>query len=91
MFWVIIIFGQTISFVNKCSELGILTKVDNKLKEQIYPKLKIDQIEPVPNSSEYQYRDYQYRLLESLCKAGRGVIISPTRSGKSIILARIMS
>ena len=26
-------------------------------------------------------------MLESLCSAGRGVIISPTRSGKSLILA----
>ena len=48
--------------------------------------MNIDEIVQVPNS-EYIYRDYQARLLQSLCSAGRGVIVSPTRSGKSLILS----
>ena len=82
----IIISGQTISFINKCNELGIKTEIEDSLKEQVYPDLGIKQIVQVPNT-EYVYRDYQERLLQALCKAGRGVIISPTRSGKSLILA----
>ena len=60
--------GQTIEFVNKCKEFGIDTEIEDKLKEQIYPNLYIDEIEQVPNT-EYQYRDYQARLLQSLCAA----------------------
>lgn len=73
--------------VLKC---GIKTTIDNQLQELILPDLKIDEIVQVPNK-EYIYRDYQARLLQSLCAAGRGVVVSPTRSGKSLILARVMS
>lgn len=69
--------------VKKC---GIDTEISDELMEQISPNLGIDIIKQVPNSN-YVYRDYQERLLQSLCSAGRGVIISPTRSGKSLILA----
>lgn len=82
--------GQTNEFVEKCKEFGIQTKIDKLLIEYIYPNLYINELSQVPNE-QYVYRDYQERLLQSLCKAGRGVIISPTRSGKSLILARIMS
>ena len=85
-----IIYGQTIEFVNKCNELNISIEIEDKLKKLIHPNLYISKIEQPPNIN-YQYRDYQARLLQSLCANGRGVIISPTRSGKSIILARIMS
>lgn len=56
------------------------------MKEQVYPQLFIDEIQQVPNE-KYIYRDYQERLLQSLCSAGRGTIISPTRSGKSLIIS----
>lgn len=82
--------GQTNEFIEKCQEFGIKTQIDTSLAEQIYPDLYISELSQVPNT-KYIYRDYQERLLQSLCKAGRGVIISPTRSGKSLILARIMS
>ena len=69
--------------------MGILTTIDKELKDEIHPNLYVDEIVQVPNS-EFIYRDYQARLLQSLISAGRGVIISPTRSGKSLILSRIM-
>lgn len=78
--------GMTIDFLAKCKELGIKYSIDDKLKKAIKPDLFIKDIKPVPNT-KYQYRDYQEQLLKSLCSAGRGVIISPTRSGKSLILA----
>ena len=68
--WEHIIFGQTIEFVNKCKELGIKTQIEDKLKEQIFPKLYISELEQVPNEN-YVYRSYQERLLQSLACAGR--------------------
>ena len=78
--------GMTIDFLAKCKQLGIKYTLEDKLKKIIKPDLHIKEIQPVPNT-KYQYRDYQEQLLTSLCNAGRGVIISPTRSGKSLILA----
>lgn len=78
--------GMTIDFLAKCKQLGIKYTLEDKLKNIIKPDLHIKEIQPVPNT-KYQYRDYQEQLLTSLCNAGRGVIISPTRSGKSLILA----
>lgn len=78
--------GMTIDFLAKCKEFGIKYSIEDKLKKTIRPDLHISQIAPVPNT-KYQYRDYQEQLLTSLCKAGRGVILSPTRSGKSLIIA----
>lgn len=76
--------------LNNVLKCGIKTTIAKDLQELIYPNLCIDEILQVPNET-YQYRDYQARLLQSLCEAGRGVIVSPTRSGKSLILARIVS
>lgn len=78
--------GMTVDFLAKCKELGIKYSIEDKLKKTIKPDLFIDKVLPVPNK-KYVYRDYQEQLLTSLCSAGRGVIISPTRSGKSLILA----
>lgn len=63
-----------------------MTKISDDLKAVIYPELGIDQLAYVPNK-QFKYRDYQVKLLQSLCANGRGVIVSPTRSGKSLILA----
>ena len=78
--------GMTVDFLAKCKQLGINYSIEDKLKKIIKPDLHIKEVQPVPNT-KYQYRDYQEQLLQSLCNAGRGVIISPTRSGKSLILA----
>ena len=78
--------GQTDDFLQFCKKQNISYTIDPKLQEVIHPKLYIDNIQNLPND-EYQYRDYQKHLIESLKNNGRGVIISPTRSGKSLILA----
>lgn len=78
--------GQTFMFLKKCKELNIKTTIDEKLAKLVKPNLYIDEILNVPNE-KFEYRDYQYRLLKSLINMGRGVIVSPTRSGKSLILA----
>lgn len=78
--------GLTIDILAKCRDYGIKYTIEDKLKKTIRPDLHIKEVQPVPNT-KYQYRDYQEQLLVSLCKAGRGVILSPTRSGKSLIIA----
>ena len=78
--------GQTKQFVQHCQKIGILTKISDNLKSVIFPELYIQSIEAVPNK-QFIYRDYQVKLLQALCNNGRGVIVSPTRSGKSLILA----
>lgn len=78
--------GITDELCKKCDDLNILYDVDEELIKLIKPSLNINQILDVPNK-EFQYRWYQKQLIESLLENGRGVIISPTRSGKSLILA----
>ena len=78
--------GMTVDFLAKCKELGIKYTIEDKLKKTIKPDLCIKEVKSVPNET-YVYRDYQEQLLTNLCNAGRGVIISPTRSGKSLIIA----
>ena len=78
--------GMTEELCNKCNELKIEYEIDDELLKLIKPSLNIDKILDVPNK-QYQYRWYQKQLLQALLDNGRGVIISPTRSGKSLILA----
>lgn len=78
--------GITDELCKKCEELNIEFQIEDKLLELIKPSLNIDNILNVPNK-DFQYRWYQKQLLSSLLENGRGVIISPTRSGKSLILA----
>lgn len=81
--------GMTSSFMKKCDELKIQYEVEQRLFDVIRPSLGIDDILSVPNE-KFQYRDYQFELIEKLCENGRGVIISPTRSGKSLVIAGLI-
>lgn len=78
--------GQTDSFIKFCTTQGIQYNIDPKLQQVIHPKLYIQTLDILPNP-QYIYRDYQEDLIKALKNNGRGVIISPTRSGKSLILA----
>ncbi len=78
--------GITDELCKKCDDLRIDYKIEDELLKLIKPSLNIKTLLDVPNQ-EFQYRWYQRQLLESLLENGRGVIISPTRSGKSLILA----
>lgn len=73
----------------KCESMGISYTVDEKLLEEARPGFNFDEILPVPNE-KYEYRDYQLQLIQSLVKNGRGVIVSPTRSGKSLVIAGLI-
>ena len=78
--------GMTQELCQKCDELKIDYEIEDELLKLVKPSLNIDNVLDVPNK-EFQYRWYQKQLLTSLLENGRGVIISPTRSGKSLILA----
>lgn len=82
--------GMTAEFLKFCQSRNIQYKVDPELVKYICPKLYISEVQECPNPN-YHFRDYQRTMVETLCKAGRGVILSPTRSGKSLILARTLS
>ena len=81
--------GMTKELCDKCDKLKIEYDVDEKLQAAIKPSFNIDDILSVPNE-KYIYRDYQLELVERLCDNGRGVIISPTRSGKSLVIAGLI-
>ena len=78
--------GHTDNIIEFCKKNKIQYSIDKDLYEIVHPKLYIEKLDILPNPN-YIYRDYQETLINSLAKNGRGVIISPTRSGKSLILA----
>lgn len=78
--------GLTNEIIEQCDKIGIDYEIESKLLNVIKPSLYIDKVIDVPND-KYRYRDYQKKLLKKLCDNGRGVIISPTRSGKSLVIA----
>lgn len=78
--------GFTSTLIEKCIEFNIEYSIDPELNEIIHPNLYVNSIEQVTNP-KFQYRDYQLKLLTKMLKEGRGVILSPTRSGKSLVLA----
>lgn len=82
--------GMTNDICAQCDKMKIEYEIDPELSKVISPSFDFDEILPVPNE-QYQYRDYQYQLIDSLASNGRGVIISPTRSGKSLVIARLNS
>lgn len=81
--------GLTQEICQKCDELKIKYDLEQELKEQINPSFGFTDVLPVPNE-QYKYRDYQLQLIKSLADNGRGVIISPTRSGKSLVIAGLI-
>ena len=78
--------GVTCTLLKFCLDHGIKFTIDPELVKIVKPKTFIEEIQPVPNP-KYKYRDYQKTLVEALAKNGRGIILAPTRSGKSLVLA----
>lgn len=78
--------GFTSTLINKCEELNIEYSINQDLNDIVHPNLCVNKIKQVINPN-FTYRDYQLTLLAKMLKEGRGVILSPTRSGKSLVLA----
>lgn len=81
--------GLTNDLCKQCDKIKIPYTVEDRLQKVISPSFEFDSIIDVPNT-KYKYRDYQYKLIKSLANNGRGVIISPTRSGKSLVIAGLI-
>ena len=81
--------GLTQEICEICRKLNIDYKIEEDLVNEVRPSFNFKEILSVPNE-QYKYRDYQERLIKSLADNGRGVIISPTRSGKSLIIAGLI-
>lgn len=81
--------GLTKEICDVCRELKIDYEIEEELAKQIKPSFGFEEILPVPNTA-FTYRDYQLQLIKSLADNGRGVVISPTRSGKSLVIAGLI-
>lgn len=81
--------GLTQEICQVCYDLNLKYVIDEQLVKEVRPSFNFDTILNVPNE-KYQYRDYQERLIKALSDNGRGVIISPTRSGKSLVIAGLI-
>lgn len=62
-------------------------EIEQRFLDYHFPYLGYNNIDPVnPIVQKYQYRDYQREAIISAGKMGRGIIDSPTASGKSLII-----
>lgn len=84
--------GLTLEIVKWIKANGYTVHVDDEVKEMILPKCsKINDKALIQPNAEFKYRDYQERAINQVLKYGRGVLSSPTSSGKSLILYGICS
>lgn len=80
--------GMTFDIVKAVKSIDPNLKVDIEptLKRKIVPHQSKHPLIDVPNT-EFQYRDYQANSVNLAMKHGRGIILLPTSSGKSLIIA----
>jgi len=79
--------GLTEDIVNVAKKYDEIS-IDPNLQEFINP-IRIDKIKYVPES-KFKLRDYQLEASTSLLLHGSGMIVYPTGSGKSLIIATIL-
>lgn len=75
--------GSVFDFKRLESEI----EIDQKFLNYHFPFIGNVIDAPVdPDATEYQYRDYQREAIMNASRIGRGIIDSPTASGKSLII-----
>ena len=85
--------GLTLELARHVISQGNSVFIDPKLKPMLQPPcsyVNSDESLVQPNAS-FTYRDYQERAIRSVKKHGRGILSSPTSSGKSLILFGVCS
>lgn len=86
-------YGMAIDILHslRSSYPGIHIQMSDDLRNIVYPFSYpiMDIVEPV--NPAYGYRDYQRKAIQMALANGRGIIKSPTASGKSLILYGIMT
>jgi superfamily II DNA or RNA helicase len=62
-------------------------EVDSEILKRAFPKFeqKYSEIKQ-PKNTTYIYRDYQSQAILNVIKYGRGLVIMPTRSGKTLVM-----
>ena len=73
--------------------VGIPYEIDKQILHEFLPlkSMKLDVvIHDLPNCDDFQQREYQEEAAEKLTSNGRGVIVLPTASGKSYIIAKTL-
>ena len=78
--------GLTFDIVKRAKELGLDVSISKELKDILKPSVTpISENIVQPANTKFKFFDFQEAAIESLLKHGRGVWVSPTGSGKSIM------
>lgn len=84
--------GMTLEIIKYLKENGYTYEIDDEVKEMIVPRCTwIKDGELIQPHASFKYRDYQERAINQVKKFGRGILSSPTSSGKSLILYGVCS
>ncbi len=80
--------GLVFEVARRAKELGIEVSIEKELKDILMPSTTLisnnDNIIQ-PKNTKFKYFDFQETAIKQLHKYGRGIFLSPTGSGKSII------
>lgn len=86
------------SLINKSGffPTGLLSRVKKYLKKKDIPYKVVGQAETYPPDSQpklkgIEFREDQVELIESFTRKGRGIILSPTGTGKTVIVGAVFS
>ena len=60
--------------------------IDKEIFNIAFPQFNNNTTLFEPVNKEYKYRDYQEAAIKQVIKSGRGIILMPTRSGKSMVM-----
>lgn len=84
--------GLTFEIAKYLKNNGYSFEIDKDLKQKIQPTCNfINNEKLIQPDAAFTYRDYQERAIHSVKRYGRGILSSPTSSGKSLILFGICS
>lgn len=83
--------GLTLEIAKFLKNHGKTFSIDPRLRELLQPKCHFVSDELIQPSSKFKYRDYQEQAIRNVKAFGRGILSSPTSSGKSLILFGICS
>lgn len=83
--------GLTLEVASVLTKHGYKVVIDKELKQQVKPECHFVFEELIQPHADFTYRDYQERAIRNVQAKGRGLLDSPTSSGKSLILYGICS
>ena len=82
--------GLITDIAQRCDKLNIKYQMDDTIRPIINPVITPPQAKLIQPECNYNYRDYQVKAIAATLKYGRGLIVSPTASGKSLIMYGII-